>query len=88
LSVFVVDRRKRPLMPCCEKRARLLLEHGRAVVHRRYPFAIRLKDRVVGEVQPIRVKLDPGSKATFAGRLIAATHTVKKIFSVWDCTGS
>jgi RRXRR protein len=64
LSVFVLDKRKRPLMPCSEKRARLLLERGRAVVHRRYPFAIRLKDRVVGKVQPIRVKLDPGSKTT------------------------
>jgi hypothetical protein len=61
LSVFVRDKRKRPLMPCFEKSARLLLERGRAVVHRRYPFTIRLKDGVVGEGQPIRVKLDPGS---------------------------
>jgi RRXRR protein len=38
LSVFVLDQRKRPLMPCCEKRARLLLERGRAVVDRRYRF--------------------------------------------------
>jgi hypothetical protein len=62
LSVFVRDKRKRPLMPCSEKSARLLLERGRAV--RRYPFTIRLKDRVAGEVQPIQVKLDPGSKTT------------------------
>jgi 5-methylcytosine-specific restriction endonuclease McrA len=64
MSVFVLDKRKRPLMPCSEKRARLLLERGRAVVHRRYPFTIRLKDRTSGEVQPVRVKLDPGSKTT------------------------
>jgi 5-methylcytosine-specific restriction endonuclease McrA len=64
LSVFVLDKRKRPLMPCSEKSARPLLERGRAVVHRRYPFTIRLKDRVVGEVQPVQVKLDPGSKTT------------------------
>jgi hypothetical protein len=38
LSVFVLDQRKRPVMPCCEKRARLLLERGRAVVDRRDPF--------------------------------------------------
>jgi hypothetical protein len=62
LPLFVVDKRKRPLMRCCDKRARLLLERGRAVVHRRHPFTIRLKDRVVGEVQPIWVNLDPGSK--------------------------
>lgn len=62
--VFVLDKRKRPLMPCTEKRARLLLERGRAVVVRMHPFAIRLKDRVGGAVQPVRVKLDPGSKTT------------------------
>jgi hypothetical protein len=31
--VFVLDRRHNPLMPCSEKRARLLLARGRAVVH-------------------------------------------------------
>jgi RRXRR protein len=46
LAVFVLDRRKKPLMPCSEKRARLLLTRGRAVVHRRYPFTIRLKDLI------------------------------------------
>jgi 5-methylcytosine-specific restriction endonuclease McrA len=33
-------------------------------MHRRYPFTIRLKDRVGGDVQPVRVKIDPGSKTT------------------------
>ena len=51
-------------MPCSEKRARLLLERGRAVVVKRYPFVIRLRDRVGGETQPVRIKLDPGSKTT------------------------
>ncbi|MBX9937015.1 MAG: RRXRR domain-containing protein, partial [Burkholderiaceae bacterium] len=30
MSVFVLDRSGRPLMPCTEKRARLLLERQRA----------------------------------------------------------
>jgi len=66
LSVFVLDRRKKPLMPCSEKRARLLLERGRARIARRYPFTIRLIDRTVEEsvLQPVRVKIDPGSKTT------------------------
>jgi 5-methylcytosine-specific restriction endonuclease McrA len=64
MAVFVLDKRKRPLMPCSEKRARLLLNRGRAVVVKLYPFTIRLKDRISGETQPIRVKLDPGSKHT------------------------
>ena len=64
--VFVLDKRKRPLMPCSERRARLLLACGRARVHRRVPFTIRLVDRLAEEslVQPVRVKLDPGSKTT------------------------
>ena len=64
--VFVLDRRKKPLMPCSEKRARLLLERGRARVHRVRPFTIRLVDRLQAdcELQPVRVKIDPGSKAT------------------------
>jgi len=66
LSVFVLDRHKKPLMPCSEKRARLLLERGRARVHRMMPFTIRLTDRLVEDsvLQPIEIKLDPGSKAT------------------------
>ena len=66
--VYVLDHRKHPLMPCSEKRARLLLNRGRAVVHRMMPFTIRLKDRAVGscEVQPVRLKLDPGAEFTGA----------------------
>jgi 5-methylcytosine-specific restriction endonuclease McrA len=64
--VFVLDRRKKPLMPCSEKRARLLLERGRAVVHRLHPFTIRLRDRVreASGLQPVGLKIDPGSQAT------------------------
>lgn len=53
-------------MPCTEKRARLLLERGRARVHRLVPFAIRLVDReqATCALQEVRVKLDPGSKTT------------------------
>jgi 5-methylcytosine-specific restriction endonuclease McrA len=66
MPVLVLDKAKKPLMPCSERRARLLLERGRAVVHLRYPFAIRLKDvsRNNVELQPIRLKIDPGSKFT------------------------
>ena len=64
--VLVLDKRKRPLMPCSEKRARLLLERGRARIHRMQPFTIRIVDRSAGDsaFQPLRIQLDPGSKAT------------------------
>ncbi|MHB8415101.1 MAG: RRXRR domain-containing protein [Acidiferrobacteraceae bacterium] len=47
MAVFVIDKRKKPLVPCSEKRARKLLGSGRARVHRLIPFAIRLVDREV-----------------------------------------
>src|SRR5260221_9576333 len=66
MSVFVLDRHKRPLMPCSQRRARLLLARKRAVVHRFVPFTIRLKARTVEEsqLQPIVLKIDPGSQTT------------------------
>ncbi|MDD4933896.1 MAG: RRXRR domain-containing protein, partial [Methylacidiphilaceae bacterium] len=53
-------------MPCSEKRARLLLERGRARVHRMAPFTIRVVDRLQAKsvLQPLRLKIDPGSKTT------------------------
>lgn len=66
MAVFVLDRRGRPLMPCTEKRARLMLERQRARVHRVMPFVIRLTDRLREEstLQPVRIKIEPGSKIT------------------------
>ena len=66
MSVFVLDQKKRPLMPCSQKRARKLLACGRARVHRLFPFAIRLVDRSIefSALQPLRLSIDPGSKTT------------------------
>jgi hypothetical protein len=64
LAVFVLDEHKKPLMPCSEKRARPLVTRGRAVVHRRHPFSMRLKAPIGYDAQPVRVKIDPGSKST------------------------
>lgn len=53
-------------MPCSEKRARKLLAAGRARVHRLLPFSIRLVDLAAVDCvfQPVKIKLDPGSKTT------------------------
>ena len=66
MKVFVLDKRKKPLMPCNPARARILLSKGRAVVHKMFPFTIRLKDRLLenSSVQPVIVKVDPGAKQT------------------------
>jgi hypothetical protein len=89
--VPVLDRRGAPLDPCSEKRARLLLERGRAVVVGHAPFTIRLRDRVLGKsvVHPLECKLDPGSKTTGMAMvrkedgtdvLVAAVHVEHKTY--------
>ncbi len=62
--VFVLNPDKTPLMPCTAKRARKMLEAGRAAVFRRYPFTIILKSEAGRQSQPLTLKLDPGSKTT------------------------
>jgi 5-methylcytosine-specific restriction endonuclease McrA len=62
--VLVVDKNKQPLMPCHPARAKILLKRGKAAVFRKYPFTIILKEREGGDIQPIQVKIDPGSKTT------------------------
>src|SRR5690606_19323931 len=62
--VLVLDRNREPLMPCHPARARELLREGEAAVFRRYPFTIILKEREGGDMQPVALKFDPGSKAS------------------------
>lgn len=62
--VFVVDTHKRPLDPIHPGEARHLLNAGKAAVFRQYPFTIILKEEVNATPEPIKLKLDPGSKTT------------------------
>lgn len=72
--VFVLDTNKQPLAPCSPRRARILLNTGKAAVYRRYPFTIILKRSVSresempangnGYLRNVQIKLDPGSKTT------------------------
>jgi 5-methylcytosine-specific restriction endonuclease McrA len=65
MSVFVLAPNRQPLTPCSFARARLLLGAGEAAVFRRYPFTIILRRAPSdGVIQPLRLKLDPGSKTT------------------------
>lgn len=66
MAVFVLDNQGQALMPCTEKRARLLLARNRARVHHLVPLVIRLVDRQAASCafQPLRLKIDPGSKTT------------------------
>jgi 5-methylcytosine-specific restriction endonuclease McrA len=91
-KVFVLDTNKQPLNPIHAGRARILLSTGQAAVFKRYPFTIILKGAVEHPVlQPLRLKIDPGSKTTglavvndatgevvFAAELTHRGHTIKE----------
>ena len=75
--VFVLSKDGRPLMPCHAARARELLRKGRAVVVRRYPFVIRLKNNPnQPRIQPVAIKIDPGAETTGIAlvRLTSSAH--------------
>ncbi len=64
-KIFVLDTNKQPLQPTHPARARQLLGKGKAAVYRHYPFTIILKYEVSdAEIQPLRLKIDPGSNTT------------------------
>src|SRR6478672_5333802 len=91
-KVFVVDTYERPLDPIHPGYARRLLKQGRAAIFRRFPFTIILKIEIPDPVvQPLRIKLDPGSRTTglavvnettgevvFAAELTHRGHQIKE----------
>ncbi|AOX03672.1 HNH endonuclease [Moorena producens PAL-8-15-08-1] len=63
--VFVIDTNKQPLNPIPPKKARRLLDKGKAAVFRMYPFTIILKTAINNPVVTnCQLKIDPGSKVT------------------------
>lgn len=68
--VFVISADRKPLDMCSEVRARILLDKGRAVVFRHFPFVILLKNTwsFATKTDEYRLKIDPGAK--FAGLAI------------------
>lgn len=76
-KVFVLDAKRQPLNPVHPGRARLLLTQGKAAVFKRYPFTIILKEVIETlEVQPLRIKIDPGSQTTGLALVNDATGEV------------
>jgi 5-methylcytosine-specific restriction endonuclease McrA len=64
-NVFVLDPDKHPLDPVHPGYARRLLSQGKAVVFRRFPFTIILKQSSQQtQGHPLRLKLDPGARTT------------------------
>jgi 5-methylcytosine-specific restriction endonuclease McrA len=62
--VFILDTHKKPLMMATPRRARELLNKGKAAVFRRYPFTLILKQAVEALKSSLELRIDPGSKVT------------------------
>ena len=63
--VFVLNRSKKPLNMITNAEARILIRKKLAVIHKIYPFTIRLRDNsCVSNDKAYNVKIDPGSKTT------------------------
>ena len=63
--VLVIDKRKRPCNTISAAYARILLFTKQAVIHKRFPFTIRLRnDNAVLKDRNYTVKLDLGSRTT------------------------
>ena len=63
--VLVIDKHKKPCNTISNAYARVLLFKKQAVIHKRFPFTIRLKnDSAVLKDRAYTVKIDPGSRTT------------------------
>ena len=80
--VFVLSRLGEGLMPCHPARARELLNKGKAVVVKRYPFTIKLLNRDKGFTSPLELKIDPGSKVTGIALVLKCNKMLKVIFGM------
>ena len=82
--VIVLDKNKRPMGFTTERRARILLTKKRAVVHRMYPFTIRVKDKDVRDfgVKTHHIKIDPGSKTTGIAIVDDSDNSVKMFIQI------
>jgi len=76
-KVLVIDTDKRPQDPIHAAQARQLLNNGKAAIFRKYPFTIILKKSCPDTpVEPLRIKIDPGSKTTGLALVNDATGEV------------
>ena len=78
--VFVISSQGQALMPCHPARARMLLTNGKAVCEKVYPFTIKLADRPTGELQPVQLKIDPGSRHSGLALVLCGEQHTKAIF--------
>lgn len=62
MRVFVLNMRGEPLMPCTQRKARLLLKESKAVIYKYNPFTIQLTYATGETKQDCHIGIDTGSK--------------------------
>ena len=75
MRVFVFNMRGRPLMPCSQRKARLLLRENKAKIYKYHPFTIQLTYTTGETKQDCHIGIDTGSK--YIG---AAVRSEDKVF--------
>ena len=66
MLVYILNHHGKPLMPCSQVKARILLKLGKAKVVRRDPFTIKLLFGSSGYRQEVVAGMDTGSKTVGA----------------------
>jgi RRXRR protein len=61
---FVLNINREPLNPIHPAAARKLLAQSKAAIFHQFPFTIILKEESTELIQPLEIKIDPGSKCT------------------------
>jgi 5-methylcytosine-specific restriction endonuclease McrA len=61
---FILSINQQPLTPIHPAAARKLLAQSKAAIFRKFPFTIILKEESTESIQPLEIKIDPGSKCT------------------------
>lgn len=60
MRVFVLNMRGEPLMPCSQRKARLLLKSNKAIIYKYNPFTIQLAYATGEAKQGCRIGADTG----------------------------
>ena len=77
VSVYVLNKHGKPLMPCSPRKARVLLRDKKAKVVKYAPFTIQLLYGSYGYKQPIELGVDAASRTG----AVSATTEKKELFS-------
>ena len=77
MKVFVINMHGEPLMPCSQRKARLLLKEGKAKVVQREPFTIQLLYGSTGYKQDITIGVDTGHNDVG----VSVVTSTKELFS-------